>query len=497
MNDAAYNETLINSQDDELVTGAVATDAPETPPGQELIYYSDEDTDVVLQKIVDMLRIDPFNVECLAVKRSIGGRRFDGLFNFAPSEMPISDRVRRDHGPGAYEIWIYQNKKIHKRLKLNIREGEGGVGNSSHQQNYQAQRNYQVPRNRQDPANHRSHGRGTGGGERSDADSGLRQEINSLKSQVSQMRNRGGSQSSGSEERNTAKEMGEIFGVFREMGLVSPVKSSPAPVEQQKSFEEALEERISSSKKLGFERPEGGAADMSDGSGFFDSEFAFQALTSLSGVVGAAIQTYQMSVLNKRDELRMANGLPPMHLGDPVDASPKEKPPAPSVDDEKNPYSVENPSKPEQEASEGAQKEDKGGIFMGNLDDLHVHLMFLVSMAEGEAETDHWAGCTLDMFDDEILDNTILKDGALDLILAKNPKLAKHKPWFEQYLVDMKRQIREINEHEEECRMDNELINENVAEESVPIERPQEKEGERKVEEETPGKKDEVGYTFS
>lgn len=55
------------------------------------------------------------------VKRVMPGRgELEHCFSCLASELPVTERIRKNFGAGAYEIWIYKDGKIWRRPKLNI-----------------------------------------------------------------------------------------------------------------------------------------------------------------------------------------------------------------------------------------------------------------------------------------------------------------------------------------------------------------------------------------
>ena len=80
------------------------------------------DIDSQMNRIFEEFGGDPTDTEFnIHVKRVMPGRgELEHCFSCLPHELPITDRIKNEWGPGEYSVWIYKDKKIWKRRKMNI-----------------------------------------------------------------------------------------------------------------------------------------------------------------------------------------------------------------------------------------------------------------------------------------------------------------------------------------------------------------------------------------
>ena len=80
------------------------------------------DIDETLSSIFQEFGGDPDDVIFkVSIKRVVVGKgELEHCFSCVASELPVTDRIKNEYGPGTYEVWIYKNGKIFKRPKLNI-----------------------------------------------------------------------------------------------------------------------------------------------------------------------------------------------------------------------------------------------------------------------------------------------------------------------------------------------------------------------------------------
>ena len=431
------NDTVDNKHTVEALPAIPLTDVEESPAdGSDLIYYTDESVDATLQKLVDLLNIPPFSTDRLSVKRVLGANRMGNCFSFSPVEIPITERVQDECGPGAYEVWIVTDKRtLYKRLKLNISE-------NSVQEITQKVRPTRAPVSVQQAQPH------TSVSESPEED--LERELESLRKENERLRNGGQNRSRGRNQRqnhqNPMQSLMDTVNILKEMGVIPDAKGSVATVEPVQSFDEILEERINTSKILGFERPEGGSAGMGDDSSFFNTDFATEALGSLLGMAGPALDAWSMSVHLKKDELRMANGLPPLHLGE-VE-SPQKTPHGAEA-------TTEDKAKPSQEKTDSRQPAAKthgsvvgmseGSFMKQQQKAFEGFLPVLMTKAQDNRDPDFWGDYIFEEFDEEFLLEFVLVPGALDKIAPFYPVVKMHRAWFDRCLKQIHETIAECD----------------------------------------------------
>lgn len=81
-----------------------------------------DDIDAELQSVLSEFGGDPHDtkIEIRIKKVEPKTGKTAHCFNAVPSELPLTERIKDEYGPGIYEVWVYKNGYRHKKTELRI-----------------------------------------------------------------------------------------------------------------------------------------------------------------------------------------------------------------------------------------------------------------------------------------------------------------------------------------------------------------------------------------
>jgi hypothetical protein len=81
-----------------------------------------DDIDAELQSVFAEFGGDPLDTKLEIKIKKVEPKtgKTAHCFNAVPSELPLTERIKDEYGPGIYEIWVYKNGYRHKKQELRI-----------------------------------------------------------------------------------------------------------------------------------------------------------------------------------------------------------------------------------------------------------------------------------------------------------------------------------------------------------------------------------------
>ncbi|MEJ1399234.1 MAG: hypothetical protein RPU41_00650 [Candidatus Sedimenticola sp. (ex Thyasira tokunagai)] len=359
----------------------------------EHIYYSDDSVDSTLQKLVDLLNIPDFSVSQLSVKRLIPGKiQKAHCFDFSPLEIPITERVRAEFGPGAYEVWVRTEKKeIHKRLKLNVSQDEATGAQ-------QGARRSRGGRSRGGQQN-----RG-GGGHHGGGNQGIQQELADIKSQMSAMQ--AGVQAP--ENAGTGITHKDLIDA-EERGYKRAKEAFDIQLSSVKEHHETQLTMIKESK---------GTERYLDDDKEDDTEDMGGMMRDIAAIMAPAIEALSPLAEGYRTQKETESVLARVGAG---------LPPEPEIEDDID---------PEKGKEEGGKIDESGEPAVLDQRVLEAMATLVTAAAKGEDPHQHAEGIVA-AFEPAIITGLFLHPGSLDSLFGQRPDLISLRPWFERLISHM------------------------------------------------------------